>query len=240
LPAVAKMFGVTTNTIVWANDLTGNKISPGQTLVILPISGVEHIAKSGDTIQSIAKQHKGDIDEILQYNNLTLGTKLAVGDVVIVPDGEVTTSAPAPSPSKRNSPSSSSDSDSSSAPRTPYPVYDGYFTRPIIGGIKTQGLHGHNGVDLASSEGSDILAAASGTVIISRDSGWNGGYGNYIVISHSNGTQTLYGHLHDTVVNAGDHVEQGQVIGHMGHTGNVVGRPGTHLHFEVRGGVNPF
>ncbi len=231
LPAIAKMFGVTKNTIIWANDLSGENIKVGQTLVILPISGIEHTVKSGDTVSSIAKQHKGDINEILQYNDLTLNSKLAVGDIVIVPDGEVTqgqTSKPTTKPTTTTTKPASS---------TGFPVYEGYYMRPIIGGVKTQGIHGHNGVDLASAYGSSILASADGTVLISRSSGWNGGYGSYIVLSHDNGTQTLYGHLSGTVVNVGDHVEQGQLIGYMGSTGNSTG---THLHFEIRGAKNPF
>ena len=89
LPAIAKMFGVSVNTIRWGNDLKGNTIAVGQTLVILPISGIQHVVKSGDTLLSIAKQHKGDLDEILQYNNLTKNSKLAIGDIIIIPDGEV-------------------------------------------------------------------------------------------------------------------------------------------------------
>jgi LysM repeat protein len=228
LPAIAKMFGVTVNTIKWANDLSGNTVSVGQTLVILPISGVKYAVKSGDTLSSIAKKYKGDLDEILQYNNLSKNAKLAVGDIVIIPDGE------APSVSGSTSVGSSSGSSSS------YPVYVGYYMRPIIGGIKTQGIHGHNGVDLASSYGSSILAAADGTVIISRNSGWNGGYGSYIVIKHGNGTQTLYAHLSATLVEVGDNVHQGQLIGRMGHSGQVNGKTGTHLHFEIRGAKNPF
>jgi murein DD-endopeptidase MepM/ murein hydrolase activator NlpD len=82
-----------------------------------------------------------------------------------------------------------------------------------------------------------VYAAASGEVIISRASGWNGGYGNYIVIRHPNNTQTLYSHLSRNVVNVGAWVTQGQVIGHVGSTGRSTG---PHLHFEVRGAPNPF
>ena len=228
LPAIAKMFGVTTNTIVWANDLKGGKISVGQTLVILPISGVKHTVKSGDTIQSIAKLHKGDVDEILQYNNLSKNSKLAIGDVIIVPSGEAI-SVENTRPTKNNS------GVGKTSPA--YPVYDGFYMRPIIGGVKTQGIHGHNGIDLASIYGANILASADGDVIVSRSSGWNGGYGSYIVLSHSNGTQTLYAHLSATQVSVGDHISQGQVIGRMGSSGQSTG---THLHFEIRGARNPF
>lgn len=221
LPAIAKMFGVSVNTIRWANDIKGSTISVGQTLVILPISGVQHTVKSGDTLQSIAKLHKGDLDEILQYNSLVKGTKLAVGDIIFVPDGELTASV----------------SIGSSKPGSKTPSYAGYYMRPILGGVKSQGIHGHNGVDLASSYGSTIMAAASGQVLISRNSGWNGGYGSYVVIKHPNGTQTLYAHLSSTLVGAGETVAQGQAIGRMGSTGKSTG---THLHFEVRGAKNPF
>ena len=227
LPAIAKMFGVTVNTIRWGNNLTGSTINVGQTLVILPISGVQHVVKSGDTLQSIAKLHKGDLNEIMQYNNLTKDSKLAIGDIIIVPDGEVASVVVGVgSGIGKISPS--------------YPVYEGYYMRPVIGGIKTQGIHGHNGVDLASGYGSNILASADGEVIISRSSGWNGGYGQYIVLKHGNGTQTMYAHLSATLVNVGDVVKQGQVIGRMGHSGQVRGYTGTHLHFEIRGARNPF
>ncbi len=72
---------------------------------------------------------------------------------------------------------------------------------------------------------------------MSRNSGWNGGYGNYIVVLHPNGTQTLYAHLQKSIVLQGGRVEKGQVIGYSGNTGKSTG---PHLHFEVRGAKNPF
>ncbi len=221
LPAIAKMFGVTVNTIRWANDISGSTIKVGQTLVILPIDGVQHVVKKGDTLQSIAKQHKGDLEEIMQYNNLAKDAKLVVGDIVTVPDGEIfATPTAKPKVSNRKT-----------------PAYVGYYMRPIVGGIKSQGIHGKNGVDLVSYFGSNILASAAGEVIVARGSGYNGGYGLYVVIKHSNGTQTLYAHMSSVNVNVGDKVSQGQVIGKMGSTGKSTG---THLHFEIRGAKNPF
>jgi murein DD-endopeptidase MepM/ murein hydrolase activator NlpD len=227
LPAIAKMFGVSVNTVRWGNDIKDSTISVGQTLVILPISGIQHTVKSGDTLQSIANKYKGSLDEILQYNNLSKNAKLAVGDIIVVPDGEVA--------------SVSTGSSSGVGTKAPsYPVYSGYYMRPLVGGIKTQGLHDKYAVDFASAYGTNILASAEGDVLIARGSGYNGGYGSYIVLKHPNGTQTLYGHLSAVLVNPGDHVEQGQVIGKMGNTGRVNGPTGIHLHFEVRGARNPF
>jgi murein DD-endopeptidase MepM/ murein hydrolase activator NlpD len=81
------------------------------------------------------------------------------------------------------------------------------------------------------------MASASGKVIVAKSGGWNGGYGSYVVISHPNGTQTLYGHLSAVTVSVGDEVSQGQTIGRMGSTGKSTG---VHLHFEIRGARNPF
>lgn len=228
LPAIAKMFGVSVNTIRWGNDIKGNTITEGQKLAILPISGIQHTVKSGDTLQSITNKYKGNLDEVLQYNNLSKNSKLAVGDVIMVPGGEA---AAAPKVSI---------SSGVTRKAVSYPTYEGYYMRPIVGGIRTQGLHDKYAIDLASSYGADILAAAAGEVLIARGSGWNGGYGLYVVIKHGNGTQTLYGHLSAVTVNTGDYVEQGQVIGKMGNTGRVNGPTGVHLHFEIRGARNPF
>jgi len=222
LSQIAKMFGVSVNTIIWANEIKGSVIQEGQRLVILPISGVRHTVKEGDTLQTIAKKYKADLREILQFNDLSAETKLAVGDTVIIPDGELEIPA---RPSSRVVKGSGG------------PSYAGYYIRPVVGGRKSQGLHGYNGIDLAAPQGTPILASAAGEVIISRNSGWNGGYGKYIVISHGNDTQTLYAHMSEVIVPTGIFLVKGQVIGYVGNTGKSTG---SHLHFEVRGAKNPF
>jgi murein DD-endopeptidase MepM/ murein hydrolase activator NlpD len=103
--------------------------------------------------------------------------------------------------------------------------------------VKTQGIHGHNGVDFGGPTGTSIKAAAGGTVTVARNGGYNGGYGSYVVISHPNGTQTLYAHMSSVGVSVGQNVGQGDYIGAIGNTGKSTG---PHLHFEVRGARNPF
>ena len=88
----------------------------------------------------------------------------------------------------------------------------------------------HKGLDIGAPKGTPIKAAASGTVI-TASSGYNGGYGNYIVISHGNGIQTAYGHCNSISVSVGQKVSQGQVIGTVGNTGRSTGN---HLHLEIR------
>jgi LysM repeat protein len=225
LSQIAEMFGVSTNTIVWANDLKrGALITPGQQLLILPITGVRHTVAKGDTIASIAKKYKGDVAEVLLFNGIIEGAPLSVGSVVTVPGGEV----PIPVGSTTVRPRVTG---------TGGPEYAGYYMNPLPGSRKTQGLHGYNGVDLGAPAGTPILASASGTVLLSRSGGWNGGYGNYVVIEHGNGTQTLYAHNSQNIVYAGQRVVAGQIIGYVGSTGRSTG---SHVHFEIRGAKNPF
>lgn len=242
LAEIATMFGVSKNTILWANNLkSASDIHPDDTLVILPVSGVQHTVLKGETVASIVKKYRGDTQDFLDFNGLSTGTKLAVGDVVIIPDG---IDGPAPSASTGSKSSSSGASSNGQAgvyerliPGYGGPSLSGYYLRPLSGGIKTQGLHGYNAVDIGIPKGTPIFAACPGTVIVSRNSGYNGGYGNYIVIQCSNGTQTVYGHLSKTLVSAGDSVDRGDNIALSGNTGRSTG---AHLHFEIRGATNPF
>lgn len=230
LGEIAKMFGVSVNTIIWANNLRGiTNVHPGDTLIILPVSGVEHTVVKGNTLKSLAKKYGADADEIAQYNGLDPDEPLEVGSKLIIPGGELgdPTSASIKKPS---------------SPKDPYrggggAFLPGYFSNPLPGGIITQGIHGLNSVDIGAARGTPVRSAADGTVIIVRNGGWSGGYGNYVVITHNNGTQTLYSHLKTAIVSFGQQVSRDQVIGYVGMTGRATG---PHLHFEVRGAANPF
>lgn len=94
----------------------------------------------------------------------------------------------------------------------------------------------HTGIDIPANYGANIVASEAGTVI---SSGWNGGYGNAVVINHGNGLSTMYAHNSSLVVKVGDTVKKGQVIAKAGSTGYSTGN---HCHFEVRingGHTNP-
>ena len=224
ISTIAEMFDVTENTIRWANNLGAKTaLRKDQELIILPISGVKYKVRSGDSLKSVASSFHADESEILSYNNLESAADLKAGLEIIIPNGEIATKS-VNKPSNKSIGSSNAKS-------------SGYFIRPVNGGKRTQGIHGHNGVDIGSSLGTPIYAAAGGKVIIAKQGGWNGGYGNYVVISHGNGMQTLYAHLNSVSVSPGESVSQGAGIGTMGTTGKSTG---VHLHFEVRGGSNPF
>ncbi len=243
LSGIAELFGVSSNTVRWANDIPKNgTLQIGQTLTILPVTGIEYTVKSGDTLASIAKKYGGDAAEIASFNGLDAAS-LTSGATIVIPNGELA-AAPAPKPSPSYS-SAASAANEAAREREAAPVrgqaaaqYSGYYIAPLSHYVKTQGVHGYNGVDLAASAGSPVMAAASGEVIVARNAGWNGGYGNYVVIRHDNGTQTLYAHASQVIVGVGQHVVQGQVIAYEGETGRATG---PHVHFEIRGGpVNPF
>lgn len=247
LSSIASMFGVSVNTIVGANDINKDVIHPGQELIILPITGIQHTVLKGETLASLAAKYNSNAHDIAAYNSLADNEALTVGQTVIIPNVDMQYTTP---------PSSGSGSSSTSAattakPKTaenkfvPAPLrgtggvdQTGYYTWPVAGGVITQGLHGFDAVDIGAPKGTDIYAAAAGTVIIAKDNGaWNGGYGNYIVIQHNNGSQTLYAHASAVLVSQGDQVTQGQLIAKVGMTGEATGN---HLHFEVRGAKNPF
>lgn len=228
LSGIAKLFGVSANTILWANDIPrGSALQVGQTLTILPVTGIRYTVKKGDTLASVAKRFGGDAAEIQSFNGIE--GSLAVGDEIIIPDGEVAVPAAV---------SATARATAHDVGPTGTAVQVGYYLRPLSGGVRTQSVHGYNAVDLAAPSGTPILASASGDVIVAREGGWNGGYGSYVVIQHDNGSQTLYSHASSVIVSVGQHVVQGQVIAYVGRTGKATG---SHLHFEIRNGIrNPF
>lgn len=265
LSQIAERFGVSTNTIRWANEIPAKgSIRVGQTLVILPITGVKHKVEKGDTLASIAKKYKADLNEISSYNNIEISEGLIIGTEILVPDGEIVYSQTqiAQSSSQKTTNTTvtvntstvaknagnSSEAQYSSAmvlaqkvgQNNTKTVPSGYFIRPVQlsrGVTKTQGFHGpYNAIDIGAPVGTPIVAAAAGTVILAKASGWNGGYGGLTIIQHDNGSQSLYSHQSKITVAVGQKVSQGQKIGEVGNTGR---SSGPHLHLEFRGVKTP-
>ena len=231
--SVAKLFNVSQSTIRGANDLSStSKLTVGQKLTILPITGIKYTVKKGDTIASIAKKYSADATEIANSNGVDDST-LAAGQVIIIPDVEITTAATPP----KKKPSKIFEPAHDVGPRGDT-AQIGYYRAPLSRYTETQGIHGYNAVDLGASIGTPIMASAEGDVIVAKAGGYNGGYGSYVVIQHDNGSQTLYAHMSKVSTYDGEHVQQGEIIGYVGSTGKSTG---AHLHFEIRNGIrNPF
>jgi len=233
LGGIAQTFGVSINTIKWANDIKRRStINIGQKLVILPMTGIKYTIKRGGTLRDVVKKYGGDIDEAAQYNGVGPDEELSKGTVVIIPNGEIASPKPVRRVAKRGS------YRTSRAHNVSNRNLSGYFVHPLNhAGVKTQGIHGYNAIDFGAPTGTPVIASASGKVMLARRYGYNGGYGRYTIIKHPNGTQTVYAHMSKNISYEGQQVVQGQVIGYVGNTGRSTG---PHLHFEVRGARNPF
>jgi len=222
--AIAASFGITTDTLLWANNLSeGEYIKPGDKLTILPISGVRYKIRSGDTVASIASRFKGEAGKIMAFNDLGPDGNILEGEYVVIPDGEM----PSRSVGKGYAPK-----------YAPYSQnLDNDFIHPTAGiGYKSRGLHTNNAVDIAGPCWTPIYASAEGNVALADGYGWNGGYGKYVKISHPNGVSTVYAHAIQLQVSAGQRVKQGELVAYMGSTGRSTG---CHVHWEVYGALNP-
>ena len=200
-----------------------NAIKVGQALEILPVTGISHVVKKGDTVYSIAKKYDSSPQAVVDfpYNVFTNDEtfELAIGQTVIVPDGVKPAQLPSQAVARIKQ----------TTPNAGTVVASGNFVWPT-NGVITQGFFWyHKGIDIANVSLPAVLAADSGRVVVA---GWpdNAGYGNRVVIDHGNGFKTLYGHLSKVYVVSGQTVNRGSAIGQMGSTGRSTG---THLHFEV-------
>lgn len=224
--SIARRFNLTINTVLWANNLSAfSLIRPGDSLTILPASGILYTIKTGDVISKIAAKYGIDADKILSFNNIN--DSLKIGQKIILPGAsklsEQTSVARAATQSGL-----SVIRDLIKAPTAK--AGSGKMAWPTVGYRITQYFSWrHNGVDIGNKTGTPIYAAEAGVVEIARG-GYNGGYGNTIVINHGGGYETRYGHASKLFVKVGDEVEKGENIAAMGSTGRSTG---PHLHFEV-------
>lgn len=247
LSGIAEKFNISVNTIRWANDLTEktSKITIGDELVILPVSGVEYVVQKGDTLSGIAAKFDANQDDILKYNDIE-ASKIKVGTELIIPGAEpVTPKAPAKKvvTTPKVAPTKTSEKVATPTTTTPVKVEEKKeevaasntsvkFVHPIPGGVLTQRIHDGNAVDFGAPVGTKVVASAAGTVLVAKGSGYNGGYGSMIVINHPDGSQTLYAHLSKVSVSVGQSVSQGETIGLSGNTGQSTG---PHLHYKESG-----
>lgn len=224
ISSIAQKFGISAETIKWANDLDNlHQIKPGQTLKILPVSGVAHTVKSGDTLESVAKKYQAEPQAIVDFpfNDVPDDFRLKVGQVLIIPDGQPPQVKPAPPKRPQYL---------AQGPATVFEAHGGgKFVWPTAGGVSQHFAWYHPGVDIPNKSAPGIAAADDGKVIAA---GWpdGSGYGNRVALDHGNGYQTLYAHLSNVYVTIGQVVSRGQTIGQMGSTGRSTG---IHLHFEI-------
>jgi len=219
LSSIAAQFGISVNTIIWANDIENSSlIQPGQELVILPVSGILYVVEDGETLDSIAEKYSVELGEIATFND----SKLSVGDTVVVPHAKPK--------SERVAVYSGSN----------LPSLSGYFINPVSNGWNWGQLHDGDAVDISAACGAPVVASADGLITsIGSAANWNSGYGGFVRVEHTNGTRTFYAHTSANLVSIGERVSQGEHIANVGNTGRVYGSTGCHVHFGVTGAQNP-
>lgn len=222
---IARKFDISVNTILWANNLGAfSLIRPGDSLTILPYSGILYTVKKGDTLAKISKKYGIEIEKIISCN--TLGNSLTVGAKIIIPGAKKINETVAV---RRTTPSYTGVSIIKDLVKTGSTKVSGNkMAWPTEGHRITQYFSWrHQGLDIANKTGTPLYAADDGTV---EFAGWATGYGYSIVINHGGGKKTRYAHASKLFVSVGEEVEKGENIAAMGSTG---WSTGPHIHFEV-------
>jgi LysM repeat protein len=195
--------------------------------IVLPSNVWKYKVQKNETLSQIAYKFRVPLGKILALNGLNEKSMIRVGQTINLPAGVRVRTV----------------SRGNIIARIPIvgkfiealsPI--GEWLSPVSG-YNQKEIHSNNGIDVSSQCGQPVYSANSG-IVIESFGGWNGGYGNYIKIQHNDGSLTLYGHLSARYAQSGSYVEKGTLIGAVGNTGDVQGKTGCHLHFEVRGGKN--
>jgi len=229
---IANKFGVSVNTILWENNLSSRGvIHPGDTLQILPVSGISHNVSSGENISYIANKYDVSTSDILEANNISSVNTLKIGQKLLIPGASKTNTTRVASTSNTSSVSSESSGidviKDLIKPKPATPSSDKMLW-PTVGHRITQYYSWrHTGLDIANKTGTPLYASEAGTV---EYSGWSRGYGYNVLVNHGGGKKTRYAHASKLYVSKGDTVEKGESLAAMGSTG---WSTGPHIHFEV-------
>lgn len=215
---IAERYNVTTDTLVSVNNIRATRsIQPGQYIRIPSERGILYtIKKDGESPASIAEKYEVNAEKCAFVNNLNLDSQLHAGDSIFVPGAEMDSITLAE-------------------------INGDLFRRPIHGRYRLTSYFGwrpspftgrrswHGGLDMACPSWTPIYAGMDGRV---AEIGYNNTYGNYVIINHSSGYRTLYGHMvvRTNDVKVGQYVTTGTIIGRVGSTGNSTG---PHVHFTV-------
>ena len=213
---IAEKAGVSQDTIISVNNIRSSRLLQIGTYLKIPyMTGILYtVRKNGETVESIATKYKVDADKCAEVNNLALADELNAGTTLFVPDAQMDWV-------------------------TRQEINGDLFKKPIHArwyltsrwGWRASPFTGarsyHSGVDMACPQGTNIFAAMDGRV---TSTGYNPTYGNYVIVTHHSGYQTLYGHMSAILTVKGKYVTPQTVIGKVGSTGLSTG---PHLHFTV-------
>lgn len=243
---IAAKFNLTLETLVFSNPYLNDDVHslrPNQRLLIAPVNGVIRYVQKADSLESLAKFYKVDVDAIVNWpgNKIDLSTlkpnesivsKMPENSLLMIPGGtRGLVGRPVVNiPKQARFVVSDAGPGQCTGGYSGGAVGSGTFAWPVA----THSISGNNyssvhlAVDFAAAMGQAIFAADSGVVTFAGWSNW--GYGNMVVLDHGNGWQTLYAHLSQWNVGCGQSVLKGNIVGLGGSTGNSTG---PHLHFEI-------
>lgn len=224
ISTIAKKFDISENTIRWENSLTSDDLSVGDSLKILPVTGIAYKVQKGDSVYTIAKKYSADAQSIVDFptndfvNPETFS--LVEGQILIVPGGV-----------KPQEKAVIQQQQVEIAGGT-VPVSHGGWFWPVSGIITQYASWYHMALDIAGPIGTPVYAAHSGTVTRVSVGTYDTGYGTNVWINDGDGIETHYAHLNTVNVSSGQEVTGGQsIIGFRGNTGRSTG---PHTHFEIR------
>jgi murein DD-endopeptidase MepM/ murein hydrolase activator NlpD len=215
ISSIARHFSLTNiSTVIAVNDIDNVRtLRAGQNIRIPSCDGITHIVASRESLSSLSVKYHISVEELLDANDLASHT-LVVGQELFIPGAKLDGNALRKAMGELFL----------------YPLSSGWRLTSCFGpradpftGVQTF----HTGIDLAIASGTPIKAAMSGKIVYV---GFSNIFGNYVIINHDNGYQTLYGHMLKTAVRVGQAVSQGTQIGLVGSTGYSTG---PHLHFTV-------
>lgn len=215
ITSISKKFGLSNiSTLIAVNDISNVRLlRAGQKILIPSIDGMIHSVKKGESLASIGNQYNVAVEVLLDVNDLS-SSVLQISEKIFIPGARLDSDALKQALGELfMTPLSSSWRLSS-----PY----GYRNDPFTG-VRSF----HTGIDMVAPQGTAILSSMAGKVAAAS---YNQVYGNYVIVSHSKGYQTLYAHLQTITVKDGQTVNQGTKLGLLGNTGYSTG---AHLHFSV-------
>lgn len=212
---IAEKYGITQDTIISINNIRQSRlIQIDQFLKIPSMPGILYTAKVDDeTLSSIAEKYEVSLEKCASLNGLGVEDSLSAGKTIFVPDASLDWAT-----------LQEINGDLFIKPLRSYRLssYYGWRSSPFSGSRSF-----HSGVDMAAPQGTSVYAALNGRV---TSTGFNSTYGNFVIISHHSGYQTLYGHMSAILVSKGQWVDTNTRIGRVGSTGLSTG---PHLHFTV-------
>ena len=210
---IAASFSVSIDAIIASNNITNARaLREGEVLRIPNMDGIPYTVKNGDSLSGLSKKMGVPLEAILDANDLQSDV-INNGMNLFIPGARM----------------NREDLRLALGELFIYPVKGAKLSSPFgwrndpISGVRRH----HAALDLSAPQGTPVKAAMDGKVLAMS---YNGTYGNYIILSHPGGYQTMYAHLHTSLVRKGDQVSQGTQIGTVGNTGYSTG---PHLHFAV-------